>query len=146
MTAKRYWLVAHECGALLDDPAELLVSRGINVAKLLELAPDGLAKSLPFLGLGHRCLLQYTLARRVFSLVCLFALARVDALLLLLLLLLLFLLLLCLFFLFLVSWCCCYCCCAVWQEESSKLLPAAVAAAAAAAVAAVAAAAASAQQ
>lgn len=57
-----HWLLAHDCGAACDA-TELLVSRGVNLAKLCELAPEGLARSLPFLGLGHRCLLQHTLAR-----------------------------------------------------------------------------------
>lgn len=57
-----HWLVEHDCGAACDS-VELLVSRGVNLQKLLKLAPESLKRTLPFLGLGHRCLLQHTLER-----------------------------------------------------------------------------------
>jgi len=58
----QHWLMEHDCGAVCES-AELMVSRGVNLKKLLGLAPDALAYSMPFVGLGHRCLLQHTLTK-----------------------------------------------------------------------------------
>ena len=55
-------LMRHDCSSAVSS-VDLLVGRGINLEKLTDLAPETLSTTLPFVGLGHRCLLQHTLTK-----------------------------------------------------------------------------------